>query len=137
MEETKILVIEDEDGAREIIARCLKRKGYFTLSAATAKDGLELVRKEHPNIILLDIRLTDGSGLEVLKEIKELDRNMKVIMVTALEDELTIHQAKTLGADDYVTKPMTMDFLDHIILEKISELNLHRRIVEIDKGMAN
>lgn len=137
MEETKILVIEDEDGAREIIARCLKRKGYPTLSAATAKDGLELVKKEHPNIILLDIRLEDGSGLEVLKEIKELDRNMKVIMVTALEDEVTIHQAKALGADDYVTKPLTMDFLDNLILEKISELNLHRRIVEIDKGIGN
>jgi DNA-binding response OmpR family regulator len=137
MEETKILVIEDEKEPREIITRCLNRKGYSTLSAATAKEGLELAKKEHPNITLLDIRLTDGSGFEVLKEIKELDKNMKVIIVSALNDEITIHQAKTLGADDYVTKPLTVEFLDNLILEKISELNLRKRISDIDKGIAN
>ena len=137
MEETKILVIEDEDGPRASITRCLNRKGYSTLSAATVKEGLELVRKEHPSITLLDIRLADGSGLDILKEIKGLDKDMKVIIVSALDDEVTIHQARMLGADDYVTKPLTIDFLDNMILEKISELRLRKTISDIDKGAAN
>ncbi len=137
MEETKILVIEDEVEPRTIITHCLRRKGYSTFVAATAREGLELAKKEHPDITLLDIRLEDGSGLEVLKGIKELDKNMKVIIVSALDDEVTIHQAKTLGADDYLAKPLTIDFIDNLILEKISELNLHRKIAEIDKGTGN
>ncbi len=137
MEGTKVLVIEDEKEARETITRCLNRKGYSTFSAATAKEGLELAKKEHPSITLLDIRLTDESGLVVLKEIKELDKSMKVIMVSALNDEVTIHQAKALGADDYVTKPLTVDFLDSMILEKISELNLRKKIADINEETAN
>lgn len=137
MEGTKILVIEDETEARETIIRCLKKKGYLPLSAETVKEGLEMAKKEHPPITLLDIRLTDGSGLDVLKGIKELDKNMKVIVVSALNDEVTIHQAKTLGADDYVTKPLTIDFLDSMILEKISELNLRKTIADVDRETAN
>lgn len=137
MEGTKILVIEDETEARETIIRCLKKKGYLPLSAETVKEGLEMAKKEHPPITLLDIRLTDGSGLDVLKGIKELDKNMKVIVVSALNDEVTIHQAKTLGADDYVTKPLTIDFLDSMILEKISELNLRKTIADVDRDTAN
>jgi DNA-binding response OmpR family regulator len=137
MEGTKILVIEDETEARETIIRCLKKKGYLPLSAETVKEGLEMAKKEHPPITLLDIRLTDGSGLDVLKGIKELDKNMKVIVVSALNDEVTIHQAKTLGADDYVTKPLTIDFLDNMILEKISELNLRKTIADVDRETAN
>ena len=137
MEGTKILVIEDEAEARETIIRCLKKKGYLPLSAVTVKEGLEMAKKEHPPITLLDIRLTDGSGLDVLKGIKELDKSMKVIVVSALNDEVTIHQAKTLGADDYVTKPLTIDFLDNMILEKISELNLRKTIADIDRETAN
>ena len=137
MEGTKILVIEDESEARETIIRCLKKKGYLPLSAVTVKEGLEMAKKEHPPITLLDIRLTDGSGLDVLKGIKELDKSMKVIVVSALNDEVTIHQAKTLGADDYVTKPLTIDFLDSMILEKISELNLRKTIADVDRDTAN
>jgi len=126
MEKAKILLIEDEKEPREIITRCLNKQGYSTFSTATAKEGIELAKKEHPDVTLLDIKLGDGSGLEVLKQIKELDRNMKVIMVTALYDEATIHQAKSLGADDYVTKPLAIDFLTNLVMEKISELNLRR-----------
>ena len=128
MGETKILVIEDEEEARRIITRCLNRKGYSTFSTATAREGIKLARIEHPNITLLDIRLADGSGFDVLKEIKKLDKNMQVIIVTALNDETTIHKAKTLGVDDYLTKPLTVDFLDNLVLEKIAELSLRKKI---------
>ena len=124
MDKTKILVLEDEEEIRKVITHCLARRDYDTISTATAKEAVELVKKEHPDIALLDIRLSESSGLEALKQIKEFDKNIKVIMVTVLNDEKTIRQAKSLGADDYVTKPITMEYLNNIILEKIAELNL-------------
>jgi DNA-binding response OmpR family regulator len=133
MDRAKILVIEDEIETGRIITNCLCRKGYDTFSIATAKGAVELVKKEQPDIALLDIRLSDGSGLDVLKQIKEFNKNIKVVMVTVCEDEDTIRQARSLGADGYVTKPVTIDYLTSIILEKISELNLHKTI----EGISN
>ena len=134
MDKAKILVIEDEEETRQVITSCLCRKGYEVFSIATAKEAVELVKKEHPDITLLDILLSDGSGLDILKQIKEFDKNIKVVMVTVLEDGDTIRQAKSLGADEYVTKPATIEYLNNIILEKISELNLHKTIEEINNN---
>jgi two-component system response regulator (stage 0 sporulation protein F) len=133
MDKAKILVIEDQEETRRVVTSYLSRKGYNAFSIPTAKGAVELVKKEHPDITLLDIVLADGSGLDILKQIKEFDKNIKVVMVTVLEDEDTIKQAKSLGADEYVTKPATVDYLNNIILEKISELNLHKTIAEINR----
>ena len=133
MDKAKILVIEEEEETRQVITSCLCRRGYNVFSIATAKGAVELVKKEHPDITLLDIRLGDGSGLDILKQIKEFDKNVKVVMVNVLEDEDTIRQAKSLGADGYVAKPVTIDCLINIILEKISELKLHKMIEGISR----
>ena len=135
MDRAKILVVEDEVETGRIITSCLCRKGYNAFSIATAKGAVELVKKEHPDIALLDIRLGDGSGLDILKQIKEFDKNIKVVMVSALEDEDTIMQAKSLGADGYVSKPITTDYLINIILEKVSELQLHKTIEGISSNI--
>ena len=79
MDKAKILVIEDEEETRQVITSCLCRKGYNAFSIATVKGAVELAKKEHPDIALLDIRLGDGSGLEILKQIKEFNKNMAVI----------------------------------------------------------
>ena len=134
MDKAKILVIEEEEETRQVITSCLCRKGYEVFSIATAKEAVELVKKEHPDITLLDIRLGDGSGLDILKQIKEFDKNVKVVMVNVLEDEDTIRQAKSLGVDECFTKPITIDYLNTIILEKISESNLHKTIEEINRN---
>lgn len=134
MDKAKILVIEEEEETRQVITSCLCRRGYNVFSIATAKGAVELVKKEHPDITLLDIRLGDGSGLDILKQIKEFDKNVKVVMVNVLEDEDTIRQAKSLGVDECFTKPITIDYLNTIILEKISESNLHKTIEEINRN---
>jgi DNA-binding response OmpR family regulator len=131
MDKVKILVVEDEEATNLLITNYLCRKGYNAFSIATVKGAMDVVKREHPDITLLDIKLGDGSGLDILTRIKEFDKNIKVLMVTALEDEDTIRKAKSLGADGYVAKPVTIDYLTNIILEKISELNLHKTIAGI------
>ena len=88
---------------------------------------MDLVKKESPKLALLDVRLGDESGMDALQKIKEIDKNIKVIMVTALGDEESIRQAKSLGADDYITKPFTAAYLNDLIVQKIANLSLKDR----------
>ena len=123
MARTRILVVDDEEEICSITKAFLEKKDYDVQSAYTSEGALGLIHQERPQIVLLDIRLGEESGLELLRKIKEFDKNIKVIMVTALDDQETIRQARALGADDYATKPFTANYLHEIILQKISLLS--------------
>jgi DNA-binding response OmpR family regulator len=122
MEATKILVVDDEEEICEVTKSFLQKKGYIVYTAQTKQQALRVLRESRPQLMLLDIRLVQESGLDVLRQAKELDKEIKVIMVSALEDEENIRQARSLGADDYVTKPFTAQYLNDFILQKISSL---------------
>lgn len=122
----KVLVVDDEEEICELTRSFLRKKNYCTFGATSRHQALELVKKEHPHLVLLDLRLGQDSGLDILSEIKSIDKDIKVIMVTALDDEATIRQAKSLGADDYIAKPFTASYLNDLILQKISHLNLQQ-----------
>ncbi len=126
MEMVKILVVDDEEEVCALTKSFLTKRNYNVLTATTDLEAIEMVKKEHPQVVLLDILLGSSSGLDVLSKIKEIDKNIKVIMVTALEDEETILQAKSLGADDYISKPFSTSYLDDLTLEKISKLGLQK-----------
>jgi len=119
---TKILVVDDEQEICEVTERFLQRKGYTVYTAQDKQGALEVLEKSRPQILLLDIRLGAESGLNLLKQIRELQKDVKVIMVSALDDDESIRQARSLGADDYVTKPFTTQYLNDFILQKISNL---------------
>lgn len=132
MDNIKILVVEDEKDIRELLTKHFA-KNYCALSAATVAEAVQVVKKEHPDIALLDIHLGSESGLDVLKEIKEFDKNIKVIMVTVVCDEKVIQQAVSLGADEYVAKPVPMDYLNNLVKDKAFESKLHKEFKEISK----
>jgi DNA-binding response OmpR family regulator len=122
METTRILVVDDEKEVCEVTKKFLERKKYQVFTAYDTQGALEVLQKSRPQLVLLDIRLGGESGLDVLRKARELDKDIKVIMVSALEDEEKIREARSLGADDYVTKPFTAQYLNDFILQKISQL---------------
>lgn len=124
MDPVKVLVVDDEQEICDITRSFLRKKNYCTLGATTRKEAIEIVKKDQPQIVLLDIRLGPESGLDTLKQIKEINKDIKVIMVTALNDEDSVAEAKSLGADDYISKPFTADFLEGILLKKVASLKL-------------
>ncbi len=128
MERTKILVVDDEEEICNVTRSFLVKRGYYIYTATNVKEALALVKREKPHLILLDVRLGSDSGLEVLRKVKEIDPGIKVIMVTALDDEATIKDAKLLGADDYIAKPFTAAYLNDFILQKISHLSAKEKI---------
>lgn len=127
MEAVKILVIDDEEEICALTRSFLVKRGYTVFTAETIAGAVDLVKKESPKLALLDVRLGDESGMDALRKIKEISKDIKVIMVTALGDEESIRQAKSLGADDYITKPFTAAYLNDLIVQKISNLSLKER----------
>ena len=127
METIKILVVDDEEEICALTRSFLVKRGYAVFTANNIAGAVDLVKKEGPKLVLLDVRLGDESGMDALQKIKEIDKNIKVIMVTALGDEESIRQAKSLGADDYITKPFTAAYLNDLIVQKIANLSLKDR----------
>ncbi len=111
----RVLIIDDEIAIRESLEMFLKEKGLDVSSAGTGQEGLAEYVKCHPSVIILDIRLPDMSGLDVLRRMVEIDPEAKVIMITAFHDMETTIEAMRQGAYDYIHKPLDVDELDHAV----------------------
>ncbi len=101
-----VLVIEDEESIAALIALYLEREGFRAVLAKDGESGLEVARRERPDLVLLDLMLPDVDGAEVYRRLQELG-SFPVIMVTAKDSETDRVVGLELGADDYVTKPFS------------------------------
>ncbi len=110
-----ILVIDDELSIRESLEMFLREKGLEVLSAGTGEEGRNLWQAHRPGVIVLDIRLPDISGLELLRTISQEESETKVIMITAFHDMETTIEAMRNGAYDYIHKPLDVDELDQVV----------------------
>lgn len=105
-----ILLVDDDELLRRSLAFSLERAGYRVSTASAAEDGLDLSRRDAPDLVLLDIGLPGMDGLDALREFREKQR-VPVIFVTGRHREIDQVLGLELGADDYVTKPFANDVL--------------------------
>ena len=117
---TRILVVDDEVETCALLERYLTKKGFQVYTALSGEDAVNIVKEERPHIVLLDIRMPGMGGIEALKKIKEIDREIGVVMITAVKEEETAKEILKLGADDYITKPMDLKYLDNVLMVKIA-----------------
>ncbi len=129
----KILTVDDEMGIDSFFYDFFTLRNYEVLNATNGKEAIDIVKKERPRIVLLDINMKGMDGLEVLKKIKEIDKTIKVIMVSGVNDEDVIKNAKELGADDYMTKPLSLEYLQKVMLLKTIDV----KIEDIGKEMGS
>ncbi|MGH7364534.1 MAG: response regulator [Candidatus Methylomirabilales bacterium] len=120
----KVLVVDDEPEAVELLVEFLSSKGYEVLTATSGEEALRRVREDRPHLVLLDIRMPKMSGLEVLRRIREIDAEMGIIMVTAVNEEDVGRQALELGAFDYIVKPLDLKYLERSLWYKITTMLL-------------
>jgi DNA-binding response OmpR family regulator len=111
----KILVVDDEIEAVRLLQKFLTAKGYEVDTALNGTDALDKVKERKPDVVLLDIMMPGMGGIDTLKEIKKFDASIAVIMVTAVIDEELAARAVKLGAYDYITKPIDVDYLESYI----------------------
>lgn len=106
----RILLVDDDALMRRSLAFNLERNGYTVQTAANAEDGLAMVEKDRPDLVVLDIGLPGMDGLEALRHLRDQE-GMPVILLTARRRELDEVLGLELGADDYIAKPFDLDVL--------------------------
>lgn len=120
----KILTVDDQTGIDSFFYEFFTARNYEVLNALSGREALEMVDRERPRIVLLDIQMRGMDGIETLKKIKEKDRDIVVIMVTGVKDEDVMKAAMDAGADEYVTKPLSLEYLEKVVLLKYINLEI-------------
>ena len=118
----KMLIVDDEIEICEFLKSFFEDRNFKVAVASNGTQALEQMAVFHPEIVLLDIQMPGMDGLQTLKKIKEIYPRVKVIMVTAVETQEKIEEAMRLGADNYITKPLSLEYLEKDVQDKIEIL---------------
>jgi DNA-binding response OmpR family regulator len=108
MEAYRILIIEDDPAIRQSLIDGFRTHGFAPSLCATAEKGVELAQMHSPHLIVLDIRLPDGSGFDLCRQMRQMGLRQPIIMLTAQHDEVDKILGLEMGADDYMTKPFRL-----------------------------
>jgi DNA-binding response OmpR family regulator len=114
---SRVLVVDDDPGVVATLTEVLTRKGCTVTAAADGPEALEKFKEAWPHMVLLDVKLPSMNGLEVLVCIRSLAPTVGVVMVSGLHDEGTVQAALTLGASDYLMKPIRLQDLERSVEE--------------------
>ncbi len=103
----RILIVDDDSEQVDVLSLALKRQGFETMSAHTAAEGLELARSQHPQLVILDIRLPDGNGLDICQVLSDDPQtaSIPVIILSGMERPDIIRRCRAAGCRYYVRKP--------------------------------
>ncbi|MDI6642283.1 MAG: response regulator, partial [Elusimicrobiota bacterium] len=123
-----ILIIDDDRDMCLALSDLLKEEGYNTLTVHNGKDGLKFTEEQQPDLVLLDYKLPDIDGMKVLEEIKKIDKNLPVIMLTAYGEIKSAVQAMKSGAFDYITKPFENEAISLIVKKAVQIQKLGREV---------
>lgn len=107
----RILIVEDDENISEAVAFKLKQRGYICLRAADGLEGLRLMRREKPDLMVLDLMLPGMDGWKLCEQVRAEGFDLPIIIVSARTSEFDKVQGLSIGADDYLTKPFSMNEL--------------------------
>lgn len=129
----RALIVDDEQNIRRVLNVLLSENGFEVHEASSVTNANRLINDNYFDIAIIDLRLTDGSGIDILKTIKEQNPNTVVLIITAFASTETAIAAMKLGAYDYVTKPFNLDEI-RIVLKNIKEkIILQKKIKELQQ----
>ena len=115
----KLLIVDDESDIREFARSFFKKRGIEVFTASGGREAIDLILKERPNLVLMDVRMEEMTGIEALRELRKTDTSTKIIMVTGVEEEETVKEANALGVIGYVRKPLILEELEKIVLAQL------------------
>ena len=115
-EDKSLLILDDDDPFRSRLARAMEKKGFITTEAKSIEEGLRIAGKTPTNFAVVDLRLEDGSGLEVVKALHKSKKDCRIVMLTGYGNLPTAVAAVKAGAIDYIAKPVDADDVEAALL---------------------
>src|SRR5210317_1529048 len=122
-----LLIVDDDNPFRERLSRAMEKKGFEVLQAESVKKGIDTVKASKPGFAVVDLRLADGNGLEVVKEIQASNPSSRIIMLTGYGNIPTAVAAIKEGAIDYLAKPADADDVENpMSADRVKWEHIHR-----------
>ena len=115
----KLLIVDAELDIREFAKSFFKKRNIQVFTASGGNEALRIIDAEKPVLVLLDIRMEEMTGIEVLRQLRGQKNPIKVVMVSGVEEEETVNEAFTLGAKAYIHKPLVLEELEKVVLSEI------------------
>lgn len=112
----KLLIVDDESDVLEFAANFFRKRKIEVSTASSGEEALQKVVNEHPRVVLLDIKMEGMDGIEALRRIQELNKQIKVIMITGRDDDEAKEKTKELGAYGFIHKPLKLEELEKVVL---------------------
>lgn len=133
MEQRTVLVVDDDDGLRELIRINLEHEGYLVIQASNGLECVQMVREQRPDIVILDVMMPEMDGLEACGKVREFSQ-VPILMLTAKTQSEDVITGLDRGADDYLTKPFNIDELTARIRALLRRVPPVHRPLTVGKG---
>jgi len=137
MKAETILIVDDEKLIRWSLTKVLEDEGYTVIEAETTQQALSIINDNEPDLILLDQRLPDGTGTEMLRKLNEIKSNATVIMLTLVHRTNVVVEAMKLGAFDYITKPINFEELKIVVEKALETARIKRQLEQLREEQFN
>jgi two-component system response regulator RegA len=111
-----LLIVDDDGPLRDRLSRAMEKKGFYVTQAESVKEGISQAKNTVPAFAVVDLRLNDGNGLEVVKEIQKINKDSRIVMLTGYGNIPTAVAAVKAGAIDYIPKPADADDVENALL---------------------
>ena len=115
-EDKSLLIVDDDDPLRDRLTRAMEKKGFVVRNSKTVENAIKMVKSQAPKFALVDLRLEDGNGLEVVQEINKAKKDSRIVMLTGYGNLPTAVAAVKAGAIDYIAKPVDADDVEAALL---------------------
>ena len=117
----RLLIVDDEKDITSFAKSFFSKRGIDVYTASGGMQALLIIEKEKPDLVLLDVQMEEISGVEVLRRLRENGSNVKVIMVTGLEDDAVIKETRRLGVRNFIHKPLILEELEAVVMKEIGK----------------
>ena len=115
-EDKSLLIVDDDDPLRGRLSRAMEKQGFTVLEAKSVENAINIVRKTPTGFAVIDLRLEDGNGLDVVKELSKVKKDSRIVMLTGYGNLPTAVEAVKAGAIDYIAKPVDADDVEAALL---------------------
>ena len=130
----RILLVDDEEDLRWLVSRFLKKQGLEVIEAEDAEQALQLFEAESPQIVISDVRMPGRSGVELMQELRSVDPQLPMILISAVEDVATAVEAMKIGAYDFLTKPFDNERLLSLVQRALETVALREELKRLRDG---